>query len=89
MIDIYVVKSFWEHEGGYCGADLVLNADEALKMKDKLFKQGAEEIRVENWVYLEKVHEIHRGKDLFWGKNPYSLEEIEEFSEEDLDEDSD
>ena len=86
MVDIYVVKSFWEGDGGYCGADLVLNADEALKKKDKLFKQGAAEIRVESWVYLEKVHEIHRGKDLFWGRNPYSGEEIDNFSEEDEDE---
>lgn len=58
-------------------------------MKDKLFKQGAAEIKIEDWVYLEREHNIYRGETLFWGKNPYSLEEIEEFSEGVLDEDSD
>lgn len=89
MINIYVVKSFWEDDGGYCGADLVLEPNEALKKKNKLFKQGAAEIRIESWVYLEKEHNIYRGEDLFWGENPYSCEEIDDFSEEGFDEDSD
>lgn len=75
---VYLLKAFWEDDCGYTSTDLFVSYDEVMKEKDECFKSGAAEIRIEVYEVYEDC--VCKRQDAFFGYNPYSLEEIEDFS---------
>ena len=79
-MNIYLIKACF---GDECITHLCLTYDEALVIKEKLFKEGADEILIEKWVYRDTTPNslVHK-EDIFFGYNPYTDEELALFKEE-------